>query len=216
MRFLPILTLLLVLFGTTACSSMSKASMETLGEALFPKKAPEITREKLRSVPYTVLKMESAQYGTAYFVLGRIADNQRFWVAASHHVLVESHGLIRRTSGFPSTLAGTQFIGPDPFVTGLQHLRGGETFQRSVDWLPGYRFGVLLNSRFSPPTETTIVILQEPRTVRYVEEELRTTQGSFVALNRYWYSPLDGTVLRAEQQLTPEERLTVTYLPSDK
>ncbi len=216
MHFPSILAVALALLAATACSSLSKATIETLDAALYPKKMQDLSHEQLKALPFAVLKLETAQYGTAYLALGRIVDGQRFWAAASGQVLVESHGLIRKTSGFPSTLEGTQFVGQDPFVAGLHHLRGGETFQRRVDWLPGYRFGVLLSSRFSAPLETTLLVQQQHWNVRYIEEELRATPGGFFARNRYWYSSSDGKILRTEQQLTPEERVTVTYIPSEK
>lgn len=212
MRHLPILVTVTVLIVTTACSNLSKATIETLGNALYPKQGQNLTREELNALPFAVLKLETAQYGSAYFALGRIVDGQRYWASTSGQVLVESHGLVRRSTGFPSTLEGTQFIGNDPFVAGLHKLQGGEVFLRSVDWHPGYRFGVILNCRFSKPLDTTLDTPQERRHVRLIEEELHSNTGIFTAKNRYWYLPEDGTVLRAEQQLTPEERVIITYV----
>ncbi len=214
MRLLTALVVANTLLFAAACSPLSQATMETLGSALFPPQGAELSVEQVRALPFAVLKLESPKYGSAYFALGRVVDGQRFWAAASGQVLVESDGLIKRTTGFPSTLAGTQFIGQDPFAKGLQHLEGGESAQRRVDWLPGYRYGILLNSRFTRPKDTIVILQNERKLARFIEEELHSTDGEFRATNRYWYSPIDGTMIRSEQQLTPDERVTITFTQS--
>lgn len=212
MSYFSIVLTATALIVSTGCSPLSKATFETLSDALYPQQAQLLSQEKLKALPFAVLKLETTQFGTAYFALGRIVDDRRFWASSSGQVLVESHGLVRRSTGFPSTLEGTQFIGEDPFVTGLHKLQGGETFQRRVDWLPGYRFGVILNCRFSKPLEIMMTVQEKLRSVRFIEEELNSNRGKFTAINRYWYLPDNGMVLRAEQQLTPEERVIITYV----
>lgn len=188
-----------------------QAATDTLRTAISSPPPLTWTPEQTRALPYAHLRMDS-RLGSAIMVLGRVVDGQHFWVAPGGFVLIEAHGLVRRVSGFTDSLESSHFIGNDPFVTGLHRLGHGATAERVVDWMPDNRYGITLRSQFTQGGRASIDILGERVEVLYVEEQLRATNADYQATNRYWVSPVDGTILKSEQQITPSLRLYLTTL----
>lgn len=198
--------------AVSACTPLSQASLDTVGAVISRPPKVELNRAQVEKTGLAQMHVDAGQLGSALMVLGRYVDRQRYWASASGQVLVEQNGLVRRMTGFPETLEGTHLSADSPFVSGLQHVRAGSTAERSVDWMPGYRYGVTLHSTFSQPVAQELNILGESIPVLYIEESLRAEQIDFRAINRYWVRPGDGLVLKSEQQLTPKQRVTITLL----
>ena len=195
----------------SGCTPLMRATGETLQAALAGPAPLTIDREQVRAIPYDQLRLDSP-YGSAVLVLGRVADGQQYWVAASGQVLVVENGLVRRNTGFPQRLEGARFVGADPFALGLHRLPDQATAERIVDWGPGYRYGVHVYSRFSRMGSERIEILGDSRQVLVVREEWSAPAAGISGSNRYWVAADDGSVIRSEQQLTPDLRVTLTAL----
>jgi hypothetical protein len=181
--------------------------------AVFRRPAPlEFTRAQADKLPYALLRMDSARYGSAVMALGRVVDGDLFWATSSGQVLVERSGLVRRLTGFPATLEGTRFVGADPFAAGLHRVPTGATAHRIVDWMPGSRYGIELDSEFAVHGTESIEILGDRFETLHVVERLRARNLDFAATNHYWVDPARGTILKSEQQLTPDLRVTLTAL----
>lgn len=195
----------------SACTPLMQASGDTFKAALAGPVPLKLSREQVQSVPYDQLLLET-RFGSAVLVLGRVEDGQQFWASASGQVLVAEHGLVRRTTGFPENLEGTHFVGSNPFASGLHRLPDGATAERIVDWGPGYRYGVRLHSRFQQLGRERIEVLGEAVEVLAIREQWTAPAAGLSGSNRHWVDPRDGTVLKSEQQLTSDLRVTLTAL----
>ncbi|WP_255345700.1 YjbF family lipoprotein [Azoarcus sp. KH32C] len=175
-----------------------------------------VKRDDVMARPRYQLRLDSP-FGAAVMVLGRVTGSEEYWVTSSRQVFVIEHGLIRRSAGFPENLEGTRFIAesgqsPDPFVAGL-HRIGTDTYStREVDWMPGYRYGVRIRSRFQRVGIEEHEILGERRSLLHIDEHLRGEGTGFEATNRYWVDPQDGFVFISEQSLFPGLSVRLTQL----
>lgn len=200
-----------IAFVISGCTPSMQAATETVRVAISGTPPVTWTRAQMQALPYAQLRLDS-KLGSAVLVLGRVVDGQRFWAAPGGYVLVEADGLVMRVSGFADSLESSRFIGHNPFATGLHHLTSGTKTERVVDWMPGNRYGVILQSSFSQLGRDHIEILGEQFETLYIEEQLHATNANFQAVNRYWVSPVDGYILKSEQQITPSLRLNLTTL----
>lgn len=200
-----------LLVAGCAPTPLMQATSDTMRIALVTPKAPVFSRRQVEALPYYQLQLDSAN-GSALLLLGRQEDGREFWAASTGQVLVIKHGLVRRMTGFATTLEGTQFKGTDPFENGLHRLPADASAERIIDWMPGYRYGISLHSRFRPLGVENIKILDEDHELLDVVEELNAPTVGWAATNRYWVDPRDGTILKSEQQLTPDLRVTLTAL----
>ena len=212
MRRFSVIALFAAGLTAAGCTPVMQASLDTAGAALRKPAPLEFTRAQADRLPYALLRMDSTRYGSAVMILGRAVDGELFWAASSGQVLVERDGLVRRLTGFPVTLEGTRFVGADPFATGLHRLSGRTTARRIVDWMPGYRYGIELDSEFAVDGTERVEILGDSFETLHVVERLRARNLDFAATNHYWVDPARGTILKSEQQLTPDLRVTLTAL----
>lgn len=189
-----------------------QGSVETLRAAMTGPPEIIVTRDEVMARPYYQLRLDS-MWGSALMSLGRIEGNSEYWATSTGQVLLLEHGLVRRTVGFPQSLEAVRFVdGIDPFVTGLHRLEDGAESSRELDWMPGYRHGVLVHSRFSRGNLETVDILGEVHTLLRVEEHLQAAQTNFSAIHRYWVDPQDGFIFVSEQQPLPGMSLRITQL----
>ena len=212
MRRFSVIALLAAGLIATGCTPVMQASLDTAGIALRKPAPLEFTRAQAARLPYALLRMDSGRYGSAVMILGRTVDGELFWAASSGQVLVERDGLVRRLTGFPVTLEGTRFVGADPFAAGLHRLAAGTKAHRIIDWMPGHRYGIELDCEFSVEGTENIEILGDTFHTLHVVERLRAKNMDFAATNHYWVDPTRGAILKSEQQLTPDLRVTLTAL----
>lgn len=206
--------LALALVGAlSACSPspLLRGSLDTLGVAFGGPPTLELSREQVEAIPHPQLKV-GTPYGEAGMVLGRVEDGQELWVASTRQVLVIHHGLVRRTVGFPAGLAGSRFVGNDPFAEGLHRQADGSESVREVDWQEEQRFGVRLHSRFRRHGLETVEILGVPHRLLRIDERVRAEGVAFKATNRYWVDPRDGFVMLSLQHPAPGLPITLTQL----
>lgn len=204
-----------LLLGLSGCTQLGQATIETMGEAVTSRSAKTPVQAEVDATPFAKLWLEIPELGSAIMVLGRSVDNRRFWATSSQQVLVESDGLVIRSSGLPQNLSASRWEGFNPFAHGLHRLPQNATAARVVDWMPGYYAGVRLLTRYSRPQVTAIEINGVSTRVMYVEEHLvAEAPARFRATNYFWVDPDNGKVLRSEQQLTPEQRIRTTLLKS--
>lgn len=198
----------------TACAPPMRGAVGTLWDSLYtPSEAFSVTPAAILARPYFQQRLESP-WGTALLVLGRTQDSRQFWVTSTGQVLVIQHGLIRRTTGLPQTLEGTRFIGPDPFAAGLHTLPDNTFSQRELDWAPGYRYGIRVQSRLRRIGLEKVDLpayLDAPLLLR-IDEELKASNARFAVTNRYWVDPEDGFVYKTRQYLAPRLSVTLTQL----
>lgn len=195
-----------------ACTPVMQASMDSINLAIRGPAPLNISQAQLDTLPYRLMKLETNSFGSAIMYLARTNAKQNIWGTTTEQVIVEEGGLVRRVTGFPTTIESTRFIGTDPFANGMRNLHGAITTQRIVDWMPGFRYGIIINSIFRPYGATSVRIQDKSRDALLVEETFQAENIDFSGINRYWISPVTGTVLMSEQQLTPDLRVTLQLL----
>ena len=202
-------------FVLGACSPLMQGSIDTLQAALSGPPELVVTRDEVMARPYYQLRLDSP-WGSALMSLGRVDGSREYWATSTGQVLLIEHGLVRRAVGFPQTLEATRFVDgdEDPFALGLHRVADGTTRMRELDWMPGYRYGVRVQSRFSRGALETHTILGESRALLRIDEYMQGEGGAadFAALNRYWVDPRDGFVFISEQQPLPGMNLRITQL----
>jgi hypothetical protein len=212
----------LTLGALAACSPTMRGMVDTLRVAWSAPPAFTDTRAEVLARPLYQQRLDSP-WGSAVVALGRVNGDRQFWATSSGQVLVLEHGLIRRSVGFPETLEGTHFVGgeggdplarqgADPFAAGLHRLADGARSVRELDWMPGYRYGVRVHSRFERVGLEDHDILGERHRLLRIDEHLQAEGVDFAATNRYWVDPDDGFVFVSEQHLLPGLTLGLTQL----
>jgi hypothetical protein len=187
------------LMALCACSSVSSGSVEAIrlavhGETVHP------TAESVAASPYFQLQANGPD-GEAILILGKAEDGRLGWYGAGDDVLFTRDGVLVKTIGLPRNLDGTAFSGVNPFAVGLQHLSAPQSYTRSMDWSPGYRYGVAMQATLTPGALETIDILGTKRALRRYDEHLTGPAGSFT--NRYWVDPADGFIWKSRQYVAP-------------
>lgn len=203
------------------CSPIMQGSLDTLRSAVA--KPPElvVTRDEVFARPYYQLRLDSP-WGSALMALGRVEGSREYWATSTGQVLLIEHGLVRRVFGFPQTLEDTRFVneeqdggsggGTDPFSRGLHQIEDGALSVRELDWMPGYRYGVQVQSRFSRGLSETVKVLDESRELLRIDELISAKNADFTVLNRYWVDPADGFIFVSEQHPLPGMALRLTQL----
>jgi len=146
--------------------------------------------------------------------LMREREDLQFWVASGKQVLLLRDGLAVRSIGLglDGDLDGTRLADDSPFKRGLHHVADGFTTRRWIDLYKGQEVGVIVNSRFSRRSDTTLNILDKEYAVLRVDEQIDAPAIGLRATNHYWVDPRDGFILQSEQQLTTQLRVKVVQL----
>lgn len=183
----------------------------------FASPAPLVVdRSEVMQRPRYQLRIDSP-FGSALMILAQVEGHTQYWVTSTHQVLVIEHGLIRRVTGFPENLEGTRFLPQgdtphDPFAAGLHRITAARSAVREIDWMPGYRYGVRVESTFQHIGLEEHDILGERRRLLRIDETYRANGTDFAGTNRYWVDPDDGFVFISEQTLLPKLALRLTQL----
>ena len=197
-----------------ACTPIMRGAVDTLRLSVATPSALVIDRAEVMARPSYQMRLDSP-FGSAIMLLARVERNRQYWVTSSNQVLVIEQGLIRRTSGFPENLEETRFIADDaanPLAVGLHRLSLVASSIREVDWMPGYRYGVRILSRFQRGDVEEREILGERLRLLRIDEDFRAEDGLFSGRNRYWVDPGDGFVYISEQVPLPGLQLRLTQL----
>lgn len=199
LRFFALGGLAVALVALCACSSVSSGSVEAIrlavhGETVHP------TAESVAASPYFQLQANGPD-GQAILVLGKVEDGRLGWYGTGDDILFTQDGLLVKTIGLPENLAGTAFSSANPFAAGLQHVSTAQAYTRTMDWSPGYRYGVVMQATLTPGDIDTIDILGTKRVLRRYDERLSGPAGHFT--NRYWVDPADGFIWKSRQYVAP-------------
>ena len=80
---------------------------------------PTITREYISKLPYASISAKIGKGPKSLLVLGRIENNEQYWLAADGVVLGIKKGRITKTAGLPDIIINTVSIDTDPVDLGL-------------------------------------------------------------------------------------------------
>jgi len=214
-KFLRLATLSVASLLVSACTPLSTAAVDTLKVAFQRPEPLNLTRQQVDATPYYQITI-AAPTGEAVMALVRLQDGVGFWMASTRQILMLEDGLAIRSVGFNDNLDGTRFDGASPFKTGLHRIPDGLQSRRQVDFISGYRMGVIVTSRFNKKGLETVQILDRNVELLRVDEDFTMEGLGFSAQNRYWVDPIDGFIMASEQHLTPELPLRIVQVRPNK
>lgn len=197
----------------SGCNPLMSASLNNLKAAVVGPDEVDVTAAEVAAVNYPQLKLTTPS-GSGVLALMREREDLQFWVASGKQVLLLRDGLAVRSIGLglEGDLDGTRLADDSPFKRGLHHVADGFTTRRWIDLYKGQEVGVIVNSRFSRRSETTLNILDKEYAVLRVDEQIDAPAIGLRATNHYWVDPRDGFILQSEQQLTTQLRVKVVQL----
>lgn len=169
------------------------------------------TAAEVAARPYYQLAA-STRDGQAVLILGNVDGAREDWYGNHHVLLFLEHGQLVGTAGLPQNLDGLRQSADNPFTRGLQHLSAPVEYTYTVDWSPGYRYGVAVHSRLIPAGSTQLDILGQAHEVLRIDEELDAPAAGWRATNHYWVDPADGFVWKSVQQVAPGLPITLMEL----
>lgn len=191
----------LLLTALTACSSVSRGSLESLRLAVR-RETVHPTPASVAATPYFQMQANGPD-GEAILILARVADGELGWYGAGRDAVFTRDGLVVKTVGLPQDLDGTNFPAGNPFHDGLQHLSAPVTYSRRVDWSPGYRYGIALTATLEPKAIEDVDILGTVHRLRRIDEHVSAPALGVSMTNRYWIDPADGFVWKSRQYVAP-------------
>jgi hypothetical protein len=214
-KFLRLAALSAASLLVSACNPLMTASMDTLKAAFEGPEPLELTRQQVDATPYYQITI-AAPTGEAVMALVRLQDGVQFWMASTRQILMFEDGLAIRSVGFNNNLDGTRFDSESPFKTGLHRVTDGLKTRRQVDFVEGYRMGVMVTSRFQKKGLETLHILDRDVELLRVDEDIAMEGLGFTARNQYWVDPTDGFIMASVQHLTPELPLRIVQVRPNK
>lgn len=205
---MPRITLALactVLLTISGCGSLPifDTVQRNLQAAFELTSSVEISPDYVVQLPYASLLSSLDDANPVLLVLAKADNDERSWVSADKIVLTTRHGRIVRTIGLPHNLIHVNAASTDPLRTGLHRISDGERYERSLDLMPGYHFGVRAHSTFRRIGLETVEILGKSRQLLHVEEQVSLPELSKSFSNDFWVDAETGFVWKSRQYPIP-------------
>lgn len=200
-----------LLLGLHGCSDLSRSSISTIRLAMHGKPEINPSAAEVAAKPYYQMLATSPE-GSAVLILGNLDGRRQAWYGNHGVVVFIEHGRVVQTTGLIQNLDGLQLPADDPFAGGLQKLTAPVTYLAGMDWSPGYRYGVPVETTLTPAGHEQIRILDTTHDVLRVDEQLDAPAMHYRATNHYWVDPRDGFVWKSEQQVAPGLTLQLVQL----
>lgn len=191
----------LLLAMLTACSSVSRGSLESLRLAVR-RETVHPTPASVAATPYFQMQANGPD-GEAVLILAHVADGELGWYGAGRDAVFTRDGLVVKTVGLPQDLEETTLPAGNPFHEGLQHLSAPVSYSRRVDWSPGYRYGIALTATLEPKAVEDVDILGTIHRLRRIDEHVSAPALGVSMTNHYWIDPVDGFVWKSRQYVAP-------------
>lgn len=175
--------------------------------------APSITLEQASQIPYASIGYRIGGSQEYILVLASTIAGSLLWTAADHRALLTANGRVTRSAGFDWNLAETSFSQPDPVQSGLQQMTTNVLLVRTFDLRDVDRFGVSVQSTFTPAGKTKISILGASLDVLEVHEDCHCDDLDWNFQNIFWVDADSGFVWRSVQNIHPNlSALTIEVL----
>lgn len=199
---------------TSGCTTVSRSTVDAIRLA-FQDSDVTPTIEQIDATPYAQLLLRSSDLN-GVLVLGYVDQDRQAWMAGHEAVYyLNSKGLISGMAAIGRS-SNIQLIGSDPFHD-LNLVHGHVKVQRRYDWMPGYRYGVLVNGELRRVGTETVTLPNRTLKLTRYEENL---QGPGIsATNIYWCDPDSGFIWKSRQYLAPDYVVEIEqlkpYLPEE-
>lgn len=171
--------------------------------------------EQVIDLPYASMYARVEGSAQAFLVLGfaelthsnasSLSGTHRLkWLSANHEMLVtESGRLVKTINLLGGNLSASFSATPDPLALGLLKADTPKTWERHIDWQPGYFSNVTLKSQFEAKGVQTIMVNDRPvETLLFIESVYAVELDQHFE-NAFWLHPSSGRVIASKQVLAP-------------
>ncbi|PSW39612.1 YjbF family lipoprotein [Photobacterium phosphoreum] len=127
------------------------------------------------------------------------------WLASDHGMLVTQSGRIVKTVNLAAgNLSTTTSKTVDPLTLGLHLATTPTTWQRHIDWQPGYHNGYQLDSQFVFDQPEVLTINGKSVPVLRFSENITVKQLDRHYSNTFWIEQRTGKVVKSQQYIAPD------------
>ncbi|PSW29347.1 YjbF family lipoprotein [Photobacterium phosphoreum] len=127
------------------------------------------------------------------------------WLASDHGMLVTQSGRIIKTVNLAAgNLSTTTSKTVDPLTLGLHLATTPTTWQRHIDWQPGYHNGYQLDSQFVFNQPEVLTINGKSVPVLRFSENVTVKQLDRHYSNTFWIEQRTGKVVKSQQYIAPD------------
>ncbi|WP_413522607.1 YjbF family lipoprotein [Photobacterium phosphoreum] len=127
------------------------------------------------------------------------------WLASDHGMLVTQSGRIVKTVNLAAgNLSTTTSKTVDPLTLGLHLATTPTTWQRHIDWQPGYHNGYQLDSQFVFDQPEVLTINGKSVPVLRFSENVTVKQLERHYSNTFWIEQRTGKVVKSQQYIAPD------------
>ncbi|WP_413525624.1 YjbF family lipoprotein [Photobacterium phosphoreum] len=127
------------------------------------------------------------------------------WLASDHGMLVTQSGRIVKTVNLAAgNLSTTTSKTVDPLTLGLHLATTPTTWQRHIDWQPGYHNGYQLDSQFVFNQPEVLTINGKSVPVLRFSENVTVKQLDRHYSNTFWIEQRTGKVVKSQQYIAPD------------
>ncbi|OLQ76102.1 lipoprotein YmcC precursor [Photobacterium proteolyticum] len=217
-RSILCLSLILASATLTGCSQKFNDVNDTVKIALFGEADIKLDQDDIYNLPYASIYAKVSNGPQAFMVLA-LAESQTSlgqhqatsqqakqlkWMSSDNGMLVTESGRLVKTLNLPQgNLIETISSQPDPLALGLHLPSTPTTWQRKIDWQPGYHYGYTLQSEFTRQKNTVIIVNEKPIEALHFTEIVTVSSLSIEYQNDFWLYPQTGKVLKSKQKLAP-------------
>ncbi|MCW8328221.1 YjbF family lipoprotein [Photobacterium sp. SDRW27] len=221
-RLILLVSVVLISTSLTGCSQKFNDVNDTMKLAILGDADAELNADDITSLPYASIYARIDDGPQAFMVLALAEPSPAFgkkptnpksiqptvtqlkWLSSDSGMLVTEHGRLVKTLNLPQgNLIETESIQPDPLQLGLHLSTTPLTWQRQIDWQPGYHYGYTLTSTFTRQDDAVVMINQHPVEVIYVTETVMVNDLDINYQNEFWLDPKTGKVLKSRQKIAP-------------
>jgi hypothetical protein len=187
------------LFG---CSSTTLAYKDTLELAFI--KGPDVDLSladiQQRSVPALYVRKND----TARAMLGQLenSETQQQWLSADSGLLVMQQGRFVKMLGFDQQLVGITVLQQDWLSRPVHQLHLGDKSQLITDWTAVQFRGMVSQIEIVALQQETLSYFGSEIVVTRVDEQVQFSSGE-VVVNSFWFSSVNGMLLKSKQQPLP-------------
>lgn len=187
------------LFG---CSSTTLAYKDTLELAFIKGPDVDLTLAEIqqRSVP----ALYARKNDTARAMLSQLesSETQQQWLSADSGLLVMQQGRFVKMLGFDQQLVGMTVLQQDWLSKPLNQLHLGDKSQLITDWTAVQFRGMVSQIEIIALEQETLSYFGSEILVTRVDEQVQFSSGD-VVVNSFWFSSVNGMLLKSKQQPLP-------------
>ncbi|MFB9936334.1 YjbF family lipoprotein [Photobacterium aphoticum] len=214
----------------TGCSQKFNDVNDTMQLALFGNADVTLSQDDINNLPYASL-YASIDNGPQAFMVLALAESTPVWGKAAYQnatsvsttstnstspivlkwlssdkgMLQTQSGRLVKTLNLPlGNLVSLHSSETDPLQLGL-HLAGTpRSWQRQLDWQPGFHSGYQAISHFYQQDNQIILVNQQPVETLHFTEEVSVPALDVTYTNTFWLRPDNGQVVKSRQKLAPD------------